>query len=122
MTALAPTRILLAVGSPGLLRVIEHLLRELPGVEITTSQSAAAVLADAFGTAPDVIVTSARLLGSPGPSVAELRRLCPRSKLVFITDGLDWVEDAREASADASLEEEDLVTSLVPIVHALAVQ
>jgi DNA-binding NarL/FixJ family response regulator len=118
----APTRILLAIASPSLLRVIEHLLRELPGLEVAQASNAAAAARAAARLAPDVIVTSGCLLGRDGrESAAELRRLNPTAKLVFITEGDEWwLEVARRGWADASLDEEDLVRGLLPIVHTLA--
>ncbi len=122
MTTPAPVRILLAVASPSLVRVIEHLLRDVPGVEIAISPNAAAVLADTARLTPDVIVTSVRFFDHRCVSAAELRRLSPTSKLILITAGPEWwIENGRRPGpADAALDEEDLVRGLVPIVHALA--
>lgn len=113
------TRILLAITSPKMGRVIEHLLRELPGMEVVDRPtSAAALCRDAVRLAPDVIVTSVRLLHRQG-GLDELRRFAPQSKVIVITCDEDFgVRDTR--AADASLEEEDLVRGFLPILHTLA--
>jgi hypothetical protein len=123
ITAVAPTRVLLAIASPALLRVIEHLLHELPGLETTRAMSPASVLPDAIRLAPDVIVLCHRTLGKDRPAgAALLRHASPASKLVFITDDCGWwpeVDAGRPEAADASLEEEELVSGLLPIVNIL---
>jgi DNA-binding NarL/FixJ family response regulator len=113
------TRILLAIASPELGRVVEHLLRELPGMEVVGRAATAHDLGrDAARLAPDVIVTSVRLLRRQG-ELAALRRFVPGSKVIVITcDGEICERDTR--AADASLEEEDLVRGLLPILHTLA--
>lgn len=113
------TRLLLAVSSPELARVVQHLLREMPALEIVErSSSAPALQRDAARLAPDVIVTSARLLGKEG-GLEALRRFSPASKLVVITCDAACGDGRGEAPvADASLEEEDIVRELVPILHA----
>jgi DNA-binding NarL/FixJ family response regulator len=119
------TRILLALTSPALLRVVEHLLHELPGTRIVDrSGSAEALQRDAARLAPDVIVTSARLLGRESATqAARIKGQCPTSKLIVITSDGEWqTPDARGGVADASLDEEDLVRGLLPIVHTLVSQ
>jgi len=114
------TRLLLAFASPELGRVVEHLLRELPGIEIVGRATTALELGrDAAVLAPDLIVTSVHLLRRQG-ELRDLRRFAPAaSKLIVITcDGEMCERDTRVA--DASLEEEDLVRSLLPILHTLA--
>jgi len=108
-------RLLLALGSPELARVVEHLVRELPVLEIVDrSSSIPALQRDAARLSPDVIVTSARLVRRGG--LRELRQFSPASKLVVITCDADCERDTR--AADASLEEEDVVRELLPILHA----
>jgi DNA-binding NarL/FixJ family response regulator len=113
------TRVLLALASPEMNRVIDHLLIELPGVEIVGRSATAIDLGrEAARLAPDVIVTSVRLLRRQG-ELRDLRRFAPASKLIVITcDGGMCDRDMR--AADASLEEEDLVRSLLPILYTLA--
>jgi hypothetical protein len=109
-------RLLLALGSPELARVVEHLVREVPAMEIVDrSSSIPALQRDAARLAPDVIVTSARLVGR-GHGLQELRQFSPASKLVVITCDAECERDTR--AADASLQEEDLVRQLLPILHA----
>jgi DNA-binding NarL/FixJ family response regulator len=116
------TRILLALTSPALVRVVEHLLHELPGSRIVDrSSTAEALQRDALRLAPDVIVTSARMLGRESATgAARIKGQCPTSKLIVITSDGEWqTADARGGAADASLDEEDLVRGLLPIVHTL---
>ena len=111
------TRLLLALSSPELARVVQHLLRELPAMEVVDrSSSVPSLQREAARLAPDVILTSARLLGPQG-GLETLRRFSPGSKMVVITCDADCgTNDAR--AADVSLEEEDLVRELLPILHA----
>jgi DNA-binding NarL/FixJ family response regulator len=102
---------------------MEHLLREIPGIELACSTSAASVPADAARLLPDVIVTSTRMLGGNGlRNAADLRRFSPGSRVVFVTPGQEWEDEGARGWADASLEEEDLVRGLLPIVHILAAE
>jgi DNA-binding NarL/FixJ family response regulator len=112
-------RILLAVDSSGLLRVLEHLLHDLPRIEIHRSTN---IARDAVRLTPDVIVTTTRMMGRDGsPSAAELRRLAPGSKLILITADREWWQQTEMPGvADASFDEEDVVRCLPPIVHILA--
>jgi DNA-binding NarL/FixJ family response regulator len=117
------TRILLALTSPGMLRVVEHLLEELPDMRIVDrSATAAALPADAARWAPDVIVASTRFLGRElDRQAAQVRGSSPRSKLLLITSDGEWrLTSAHRSAADASLDEEDLVLGLLPLVHTLA--
>jgi hypothetical protein len=118
---MSSTRVLLAISSPDLVRVVEHLLADLPELEIVDrSTSILSLCRDAARLAPDVIVTSARLLGR-APGIADLRRFAPGSKLVVITHDTEWrPSEPRAGSADASLDEEDLVRGLLPILHTLS--
>ena len=67
--------VLLALASPSLARVIEHLLRDETGFELRTCRDAAAAVSDAALLLPDVIVTSARLLGRDGQGASAFRRV-----------------------------------------------
>jgi len=110
-------RLLLALSSPELARVVEHLVRELPAMEIVDrSSSVPALQRDAARLAPDVIVTSARLIGRRG-GLQALKQFAPASKLIVITCDADCGERDTGA-ADASVEEEDIVRELLPILHA----
>src|SRR5260370_35987893 len=111
-------RILLAVDSSGLLRVLEHLLQDLPRIEIHRSTNMAR---DAVRLAPDVIVTTTRMMERGGaPPPAELRRLSPGSKVILITTDREWWQEKEAPGlADASFDEEDVVRCLPPIVHIL---
>jgi hypothetical protein len=115
------TRILVAVASPALLKVVEHLLRELPDTRIVDiSTSAQGLQREAARLAPDLIVTSSRFFGREiERRAAELKGVSPGSKLIVITSHDEWPGDDPRGSADASLGEEDLVSSLLPIVHTL---
>lgn len=84
---------------------------------VDRSLSVPALQRDAARLAPDVIVTSARLLGRQG-GLQALRQFSPGSKLVVITCDADGGSDGERGVADASLEEEDLVRDLLPILHA----
>jgi DNA-binding NarL/FixJ family response regulator len=115
------TRILIAVASPALLKVVEHLLGELPGTRIVdTATSPQALQWEAARLAPDLIVTSTRRLGRETlRGAAELKGASPGSKLIVITSDGEWSADDPRGAADASLGEEDLVRGLLPIVHTL---
>jgi DNA-binding NarL/FixJ family response regulator len=119
-TATATVRVLLAVESPGLLRVLEHLLHDVPGVTITRAGTGLPLPGGAGTVAPDVIVASARMMGKGSSfSAADLRRACPGARLIVITADHEWWRDeVRLATADASFDEEDVVRCLVPIVLA----
>jgi DNA-binding NarL/FixJ family response regulator len=116
------THVLLAVDSPGLLRVLEHLLRDLPDVEVSRAPGETALDRGPALPAPDVIVTSARMMGrGRALSTAALRRACPRSRLIVITADREWWRDeVGLGAADASFDEEDVVRCLLPIVQILA--
>src|SRR3712207_626421 len=105
-------RVLLALASPALLRVAEHLLRDLPAVDIVDrSTSAEALRRDAARLAPDLIVMSTQLLGREvEQGAAALKDASPGTKLVIITSDDEWrpAGDHRRG-ADAALDEEDLV-------------
>jgi DNA-binding NarL/FixJ family response regulator len=117
-------RVLLGIPSPALARVVEHLVREHPGMEIVDrSDTAAALFRDAARTSPHLIVTSERFLGEAGSGLVDLKRRLPGAKLIVITgDDRWWSEEAAagEPVADAAVEEEDLVRSLMPLIHTLA--
>lgn len=118
-------RVLLGIPSPALARVVEHLVREHPGMEIVDrSDTADALLRDAARTSPHLIVTSERFLDeAPERGLARLKRLQPGAKLIVITcDDRWWNEEAASGPpvADAAVEEEDLVRSLMPLIHTLA--
>jgi hypothetical protein len=117
-TITATARVLLAVESPGLLRVLEHLLRDIPDVMITRGTGLPRPGDDA---APDVIVASARMMGKGSSfSAADLRRACPGARLIVITADREWWRDeVGLGTADASFDEEDVVRCLVPIVQIL---
>jgi len=114
-------RILVALASPALLRVVEHLLRERSDIRIVGhSTSARALRGDAARLAPDLIVASTRLLGRElERRAAELKHASPVSKVLVITSDEWRGREDRRGAADASLDQEDLVRSLLPIVHTL---
>jgi DNA-binding NarL/FixJ family response regulator len=116
----AATRIFLAVESPSLRRVIEHLLRDLPDMELarTTEMDVLAGLVPG----PDVIVVSARMMGRGNAlSAAALRRACPHARIIVITADREWWwDEVAQGTADASFDEEDVVRCLAPIVQILA--
>jgi hypothetical protein len=116
-------KVLLALASPSLVRVAQHLLDETPEIEIRVCPNGVTVVSDAARLLPDILVVSARFLGKGRlDGVAALRGVSPASKLVIITSDEEvWLEhDARLRGIDAAVEEEDLVRALVPIVHILA--
>jgi len=117
-----PSFLLLAVATASLTRVIEHLLRDVPGIVIEARSSLADAIAHVGHLRPDVIVASARLLarGDAAP-LAALQERAPDARLVLITCGEEG--DARQAmryGAAASIDEEDLVRGLAPIIHILS--
>ena len=83
---------------------------------VERSTSRPALRAAAARLCPDLIVTSAQLLGDE-----DVRRFSPGAKLIVITGDRDAAADDDCASGvDARLDEEDLVRGLRPIVHTLA--
>ena len=118
-------RVLLGIPSPALARVVEHLLRDHPGMEIVDrSDTADALFRDAARTSPHLIVTSERFLDeTPELGLAHLKRRQPGAKLIVITcDEGWWNEEAAPGPplADAAVEAVDLVRSLMPLIHTLA--
>jgi hypothetical protein len=112
----ATTHVLLAVHSQGLARVLEHLLGSLPHIQTSRVGVATATL-----RSPDVIVASARMMGSgTALSPAALRRACPRARLIMITDREWWGDEVGVGPVDASFDEEDVVRCFLPIVQILA--
>jgi hypothetical protein len=116
-------KVLLALASPSLVRVAQHLLDGIPAIDIHVCASGVTVVGDTARLLPDILVVSARFLGRErADGVAALRGVSPASKLVVITsDEEPWLEhDARLRGIDAAVEEEDLVRGLAPIVHILS--
>lgn len=77
---------------------------------------------DAFRLAPDVIVTTTRMMKRGGfVSPSQIRWLSPGSKLIVITADREWWQETDVPGlADASFDEEDVVRCLPPIVGILA--
>jgi len=115
---LGKTRVLLAVRSLALQRVIEHLLKSRPELEILIGTCEANMLAQELRRwLPHVVVASSRICGLAARDTAALvRNSGPGVKLIVIcsVDGFD--RDVRKCGADACLAEEVIVQRLMPTV------
>jgi hypothetical protein len=113
--------VLVAVDSPALARLVEHLLHVRHGVALVGRVADAAALvgfAGRFG--PDLVVANLRLLGrEPGQRIAELRSSSPGSKLILVSPE-ERLAAARRLAADAWVGEEALVRRLLAVVHRLS--
>jgi DNA-binding NarL/FixJ family response regulator len=108
----------LVAARPSLLRLIEHLLRDSPDLRVLGHRgSARALPRRAARASASVVVASGRHLGRECAAALEgVRRSSPRSKLVLLRVRDDHILRA----ADAELEEDALVRSLLPTVRRLA--
>ncbi len=115
-------KVLVAVQPTSMGKVIQHLFRTHPELELVEHRSAAESLPRrAERLRPDVIVANARVLGrSRWQMLAEIKRSSPESKLVVICPMGGAANKARENGADASVEEEAVVRQLMPTVRRLA--
>ncbi len=114
--------VLVAVKPTSMGRVIVHLFRSRPDLQIVEHRSAAGTLARHAGRVlPDLIVANTRSLGKARwETVAQVKRFSPNSKLIVLCPLGGFEQKARESGADAYLEEEALVRGLLDTVRKLA--
>ena len=114
-------KVLVAVKPAAMARVIEHLFRGQPQLEVLEYRSAGSHLAEHAETANvELIVASTRLLGrSRWETLAAVKRSSPGSKLIVICPLGGFTKEARESGADACLEEEAVVSGLLDTVRRL---
>lgn len=107
------TTVLVAVRPAPLSRVVEHLLRECPEVQIVARSSEFSGLAmRAARLLPDVIITNERLLGrEPDEAVTEVRRRSPGSRVIVLRPGEDIAAE-RRCGANGYVSEQALVRRL----------
>ena len=110
--------VFVAVTPPSLLRLIGHLLEDQPEFRIVGRATEARSLVRLSGRlAPDLIVTSIRLLGrEKSEALFKVRRSSPDSRLILIHPfrRVAW----HLVRADAHVPEESLVRCLVPAARS----
>ena len=114
-------RILVSVTPDALARVIVHLLRSFPEIEIVSSGSGnERLVRQAQRLLPHVIIVNCRNSASvDGPIVDELKNASPGSKLIFTSWGDDFAVRRRLSNVDAHINEASLIRKLVPTVRKL---
>jgi hypothetical protein len=101
--------------------VIDHLLRDCSLQIVERVEDAALLPRRAACLSPDLIVAHPRALGKePAGLVAAVRGSSPGSRLVLISSFVGPAPRLRCCGADALLEEEALVTRLLPTLLELA--
>jgi DNA-binding NarL/FixJ family response regulator len=113
--------VLIAVKPVSLSRVIEHLLRQVHGIEVLGRVEDAKLLPELAGRlAPDIVVANFSLLGrEPGELVAGVKSSSPFTRLILISRVEGLASSARRSGADAHLPEEALVKRLLPVLERL---
>ncbi len=115
------TTVMVAVRPGPLSRVVEHLLRDCPEMQIVARPSEFSGLASgAARLLPDVIITNERLLGrEPDQAVTEVRRRSPESRVIVLRPG-DGVAAERRCGANGYVSEQALVRRLIRTVRRMA--
>lgn len=118
------TRVLVAVKSVALHRLIEHLFHDRPELKVVARVRDGGFLAPAVRrAAPDLVIANAGLMGGEiGAAVAALKRSHPRSKLIVICSVGGFSREIERRGADACLAEEVVVTRLLEAVTVLSAQ
>jgi hypothetical protein len=121
---LTPSISVLIAGRRSLVRVIDHLLEARCGIEVVGRVEDGSLLARHAGRlAPTVIVAHPRVLGKePATRIASVRRSSPGSKFVLISPFVGLAPGLRRCGADALLDEEALVTRLLPTLQELVLR
>jgi len=117
-------RVLIAVEPLPLLRVMEHLLAGAPEIQIIACPHVVpSLVLQAKRLQPDLIIANARLLGEEARDVlTNLKRSCPRSKLILTDFAAGLAGLASQWGVDVYLEEEVLVEQLLLAARQLAPQ
>jgi hypothetical protein len=114
-------KILGAVQSEALARVIQHVLRGQAGISgIQFADSKQGLAEQAQRLRPRLIIVSFRLLGrDASATLAQLKRTSPQSKLILICNFEEFGMPAGTGIADACVLDETLVQQLPAIVRRL---
>ena len=114
-------RVVIAAAPRPLVRVVEHLLSGQEDVQIVSRSSQKDhLLTYASTLLPDLIVVNSRLMGREvRQTIAEIKRLSPKSKLILVCPFAELSDAVRDCGADADLEEDALVGSLPPLVRRI---
>lgn len=113
---------ILFVGSQALALVIEHLFRDRQDFQVLHITGGLAGLADRSDRRlPALIVADIRPVSTGVcQAVASVKRCSPSSKLIIICPITGLLSIARKCGADACLEPDALVPSLLPTALALS--
>src|SRR5262245_55950378 len=113
-------RVVAAVRSEGLARLLGHLLDETGEFEaVVGGPRAAGRTSEISRLGPDVIVVTLSCLGKePAARIAELKAAHPAARLLVISPR-PQPEASRPAGADAQVPEEAIVSSLVAEIRKL---
>jgi DNA-binding NarL/FixJ family response regulator len=114
-------RVLVVVRTLPLMRVIDHLFCDEPGVRvIARSNNGDRLVPYSACLRPELIIAHARLLGkTANKALAEIKRSSPASKVILICSSQKPPHELRRCGADACLREEALVQRLPLVVRKL---
>lgn len=112
-------KVVIAASPRPLVRVIEHLLSSHQELQIVSRSSRLShLLTYACYLLPELIIVNTRLMGREiDQTIAEIKRLSPKSKLILICPFKELSQTVRRSGADADLQEDALVTGLSPLVR-----
>jgi hypothetical protein len=111
----------LIINPPALSQVIRHLIRRRPEFEIVGClDSLKRLEAESERLAPELIVANVKPVSAGiGAAVLAIRHASPTSKVLLLCPTAELSEIGRRSGADACLNEEHLVSRLLPVVSAL---
>ena len=113
-------RILVSVAPDALTRVIVHLLRSFPEIEIVSCVSGnQSLVRQAQRLLPHVIIVNCCAVSDTGATVDVLKNASPGSKLILTSWGDDFAVRRRFPNVDAHINEASLIRKLVPTVRKL---
>jgi DNA-binding NarL/FixJ family response regulator len=106
------------VRPAALSRLIEHVLRTREDIEILGRVFDASRLVPlATRHLPDVILANVGLLGrEPAPFIAEIKRSSPASRVILVSRVEGIALSTGRFGADAQIQEQALVRSLLPLL------
>ena len=113
---------ILVSSSPALSQVIEHLFRGRSEFEIVGRVNGLRTLRrESARLIPQLIVADVKPIGTRvSRAAASIKDFSPSSNLILICSVREFMGRARDCGADACLEQEKLVESLVPAARALS--
>ena len=114
-------RILVSVTPDALTRVIVHLLRNFPEIEIVSCvRGNEPLVRQAQRLLPHIIIVNCQeAVSGCGTTVDVLKNASPGSKLILTSWGDDFAVRRRLPNVDAHINEASLVRKLVPTVRKL---